>query len=102
MLLVPDRLQCRHRRMQSEKPIQILYHIARNIDGRTQSVVCRFAMWNNDVQAVRSAALENDYQPFRTLARMFWAEGRAPSECRNACEANNRDGTLSRKNSRGV
>src|SRR5215467_11751498 len=70
VLLVPQRLKSRHRRMQTEESIEIKHRFARNVDGRPHRVVRQLTVRDDDVQSISGAALENDDQPFRFCARL--------------------------------
>src|SRR5436190_15906021 len=67
MLLVPQRLESSHRRMQAEEAVQInhaLLSIARtrNRNAGTHAVIRLLAVRYNNVQAVSGAALKEDDQ----------------------------------------
>ncbi len=74
MALVPERLQGRHRGMQSEEAVEIDDRVARNIDRRPHGVVSLLAVRNHDVQSVGRAALEDDHQPLVCRCRVRRAE----------------------------
>ena len=58
MLLVPQRFESGHRRMQSEEAVKIDHALPRDGDAGAHVVIRLLAMRHNDVQAVGGAALE--------------------------------------------
>ena len=65
VLLFPQRLKCRHRRMQPKETVQIEHRFLRNIDRWPHRVVRRLAVRHNNVQTIGRAALKDHDQPFR-------------------------------------
>src|SRR5580698_6517690 len=64
MPLVKQRLERLHRRMESEKTVQIYQLVLRDGDCRPQLVVVGFRVWHHDVEPVRCPPLENNNQLF--------------------------------------
>src|SRR5271165_885362 len=64
MALVPKRLERRQRGMQSEEAVEIDHLLPRNVDAGPHGVIRGLGVGHNNVQAVSSAALENDDEPF--------------------------------------
>src|SRR5882762_7955758 len=62
MLLFPERLKSRHRRMQSEKAVEVEHGFLGDVDGWPHGVISGLAVGHNDVEAVGCAALEDYYQ----------------------------------------
>src|SRR5690242_1701312 len=62
MALVPDWLECGHRRMEAEHAIEIDNRVAGDVDGRAHGIVRAFAMWHDDVESVRGSALEDHHE----------------------------------------
>jgi hypothetical protein len=59
MFLVPKRQQGIHRRVQPKKAVEIENGIAWNVDARPHRVIRGLTVWDDDVEAVCSATLEN-------------------------------------------
>ena len=63
MLFLPQREECIHSGMQSEKPIQIEDLFPRNVNAGPHRVVRGLGVGNDDVEPVRRSALENHDEP---------------------------------------
>jgi Protein of unknown function (DUF1800) len=62
MLPVPQRLQTRHRRMQSEKSIQIDNLLLRNSNRRPHLEIRRLGVWDDNIQPICRPALKDHHQ----------------------------------------
>src|SRR5579864_3377828 len=66
MMLLPQRLKGRERRMQSEEAVEIEDRLPGNVDAGAHGVVLGLAMWDDDVKSIGRAALEDHDQALRT------------------------------------
>ena len=68
VLLVPDRLERRHGRMQSEESVEVNYIFARDIDRGPHRIVRPLTMRDHDVEPICRAALKDHHQPLVACA----------------------------------
>ncbi len=95
VLLLPQRLQTRHRRMQSEKSIQIENLLLRNGDRRPHLEIGRFGVRDDNIQPIRRAALKDHHQLLATRARRRRLRHHcARQEARNRRRAHQRQGSV--------
>jgi len=97
MLLLPERFKGRHRRMQSEKAVEIEHGFLRDVDGRTHGVVARFAVRHNNVESVGGSALKDHDQTLRANAGIGRAKGGARQETGSAVVPTTASAPLRRK-----
>src|ERR1700676_1331389 len=83
--------------MQSEKSIQINHRIARNVDRRTHCVIRLFGMWDNDIQSIGGAALEDHDQPLVLDAERLHGIRGASQKSGNGGGSDNRDSAVTNK-----
>src|SRR6266403_2730908 len=68
VMLVPQRQERRHGRVQSEEAVKVHYLVLRNIDAGAHRVIRPRAMRYDDIQYVRCAPLEDHDQALRLAA----------------------------------
>src|ERR1700676_2974977 len=98
MLLFPERLKRRHRRMQSEKAVEIEHGFLRYVDGRAHGVVTELAVWHNDIEAVSCSALEDHYQALGANSGIGSAKGGARQKARERSRAYYSQRAVAKKN----
>src|SRR3974390_47443 len=99
MLLLPQWLKRRHRRMQSEEAIKIDDLVARNIDAGPHRIVRLLVIWHDDVEPVGRAALKQDPEPLVPACRLDRAQRSARQKARNRSGTNNGQCAITKKNS---
>src|SRR5215510_10737306 len=95
--LIPQRLEGRQRRMQSEETVKIEHLVARNIDARPHRVIGTLAMGYDDVEPIRRAALKNHHQPLELGPRFGGTEHSASQETRDRSRTDHSQGTVAKK-----
>src|ERR1035438_10737993 len=83
VLLVPQWLQWRKRRMKPEKAIQVDHWLPGNVDTGSQRVILPLGMWNYDIEPIRRPALKNHDHALVTEIRLRRSECRPCQERRN-------------------
>jgi hypothetical protein len=97
LALIPQWLEGRQGRVQSEKSIEINDRIARNIDGWPHRIICLLGVRDHDVQSVSSAALEDHDQPLVLDAEGLGSIGGTSKKSGNSRCADYRDSTIAKK-----
>src|SRR4051794_33143570 len=99
MLLVPQRLECGHRRMQPKEAIQIEHALPRDGDAGAHVVIRLLAVRDYDIQSVGRAALKENDQALRARSRRFSGIHRARKKTGNYAGAHNGQRAVLQENS---
>src|SRR5882724_381304 len=99
MLLVPQRLECVHRRMQSKEAIKVKHALARDGDAGPHVVIRLLTVRYNNVQTVGGAALKENNQAIPARSRGFRGVYRARKKAGNHAGADNGQHAVLQKNS---
>ena len=97
MPLLPKRLKYRHSRMQSKESVEVNHRATRNVDRRPHGVICRLAVWNHNIQTIRSAPLEDDYQPLVSHRGLSRRVSRACKKSRDRRRPHDSECTVAKK-----
>src|SRR5438552_13654373 len=95
MALVPNRLKGRECRMQAEEAVQIEHRASRDVNGRAHRVIGLLAVWNDNIEAVGCAALENNHESLGPITGFECAVSSACEELRDGGSNSDRVRTIS-------
>src|SRR6202158_3064112 len=84
--------------MQPEKAIQIEHRLAWDVDAGPHRVILRFAVRDNDVQSIRSAALKNHDETLIARPGVGRAKGRACEKTRHRRRADDGKRAIANEN----